>query len=379
MNQMSQMPPPKSRRVLVLQGGGALGAYQAGVYEALTKSNFCPDWIAGISIGAINAAIIAGNAYAERATALQSFWEQMSASLPLRLPLASDEMRKASSGASAAWVATWGVPGFFAPRIPPPFLLPPGTKGATSFYDTTPLRTTLERFVDFGRINAKETRLSLGAVNVQTGLLRYFDNEHQKIGPEHVMASGALPPGFPPVEVDGEYYWDGGVVSNTPLEYVLDEETCDNLLIFQVDLFNASGPLPRTILDVMEREKEIHYASRSRHNTRTALREHEAKMALRSLLMALPEELRNDPNARLLEQLSEERRITVAQLVYRHKPYEGSAKDFEFSRQAMLEHWQAGITDVEHCMKRCEERLHSGPKGSATMVLDARAEEAAVA
>jgi NTE family protein len=376
---MTKLPPSNTRRALVLQGGGALGAYQAGVYEAVMKTDFRPDWIAGVSIGAINAAIIAGNAPEKRIEALQSFWERVSASLPIQLPFGNEQMRASISNASAAWVAAFGVAGFFSPRFPPPFFVPPGASGATSFYDTGPLKATLERLVDFDRINARETRLSLGAVNVQTGMLSYFDNKHRKIGPEHVLASGALPPGFPPVEIDGESYWDGGLVSNTPLEYVLDENENDDLLIFQVDLFNAQGPLPRTILEVIEREKDIQYASRTRHNTKSALQAHEARMALRGLLMALPEELRNDPNAQLLERLANERTVTVAQIIYRNKPYEGSSKDYEFSRQAMLEHWQAGVSDVEHCMHNSEVRLRGRPQKGTTMVVDARDEEGAAA
>ena len=366
--------PSSARRVLVLQGGGALGAYQAGVYEALSESGFCPDWLAGVSIGAINAAIIAGNAREERLEALKTFWEQVSASLPFQLPVGNEQLRAFISGSSAAWVAAFGVNGFFRPRFPPPMLLPSGADGATSFYDTAPLRATLEQLVDFDRINAKETRLSLGATNVRSGRLRYFDNMHHAIGPEHVMASGALPPGFPPIEVDGEYYWDGGVVSNTPLEFVLGEEAGEDLLIFQVDLFKAEGPLPRTILDVVEREKDIHYASRTRHNTERALQSHEARMALRALLKSLPEEFRNRADTQLLEKLAEEPKITVAQLVYRNKPYEGSSKDYEFSRRAMTEHWQAGVSDVAHCMQEHQAKLKCRPEKATMMVANTNSE-----
>jgi len=375
---MSGVPssvPSKAMRVLVLQGGGALGAYQAGVYEALERTGFRPDWIAGVSIGAINAAIIAGNAPEKRLEAFRAFWEQVSASLPFALPFGNELIRSVVSESSAAWVAAFGVKGFFRPRFPPPMLLPSGAGGSTSFYDTAPLRATLERLVDFDRINARETRLSLGAVNVHTGLLRYFDNMHQKIGPQHVMESGALPPGFPAVEVDGEFYWDGGVVSNTPLEFVLDGQPDEDLLIFQVDLFKAEGPLPHTILDVMEREKDIRFASRTRHNTERALQSHEARMALRALLMSLPAELRKAPSAQFLAKLSEERKVTVVQVVYRDKPYEGSSKDYEFSRQAMIEHWQAGLSDVAHCMASHHEKLKCRPEGATMVVSSAREEE----
>ena len=365
---------PSSTRVLVLQGGGALGAYQAGIYEALSKDEFQPDWVAGISIGGINAAIIAGNPPDRRLERLREFWELVSSSLPFNLPFGNEQMREVLSETRAAWIATFGVSGFFKPRVPPALLQLPGTPGAMSFYDTEPLRETLERLVDFDLINAKQTRLSLGAANVQTSELRYFDNTHQKIGPEHVMASGALPPGFPPIEIDGQYYWDGGVVSNTPLEHVLDCETCNDLLIFQVDLFNAHGPLPKTVLDALDREKDIHYASRTIHNTQHMLRRHEYRMALRNLLDLLPEELRDDPNAKVLHEALEERRVSIVQFVYRNKPYEGSSKDYEFSRQAMIEHWQAGIEDAEANCKCHREKMKARP-ATPTMVIEARGDE----
>jgi NTE family protein len=213
-----------ARRVLVLQGGGALGSYQGGVYEGLAEADFRPDWIAGISIGAINAAIIAGNAPENRLARLREFWETASATVPFTLPLPDSTVRTVFNEAAAAWTAAVGVAGFFRPRLPPAMFYPPGSPEALSYYDTAPLRATLERLVDFDRINAKEVRLSLGAVNVRSGQLVYFDNKHQTIGPEHVMASGALPPGFPPIEIEGEHYWDGGVVSNTPLQYVMQNE-----------------------------------------------------------------------------------------------------------------------------------------------------------
>ena len=341
-----------ARRVLVLQGGGALGAYQGGVYEGLAEADFRPDWIAGISIGAINAALIAGNAREDRLTRLRAFWETASAGLPFSLQMPDSTARSFLSEAAAAWTATTGVAGFFRPRLPPAVFYPPGAPEALSYYDTAPLRATLEKLVDFDRINAKDIRLSLGAVNVRTGQLVYFDNEKQRIGPEHVMASGALPPGFPPIEIDGEHYWDGGVVSNTPLQYILQNEPKDDLLIFQVDLFNAHGALPRTLLEASEREKDIRYASRTDHNTDVDMKIHAAKVALRALLAALPEELRTSPNAALLGDLSYENAVTVVKLCYRRKPYEGPSKDFEFSRQTMLDHWRTGLEDLRHAMEK---------------------------
>lgn len=341
----------QAKRVFVLQGGGALGAYQAGVYEVLEKAGFMPDWLAGTSIGAINAALIAGNASNRRVGALRAFWEGVSAGLPLPVPIRNATLRSLISDTNAAWIATAGVPGFFMPRVVPPLFAPPGSASAVSFYDTKPLKSTLESLIDFDRINAKETRLSLGAVDVETGEQHYFDNEKQPIGPQHIMASGALPPGFPPIEVDGRQYWDGGVLSNTPVGHVLSEHRSGDLLIFQIDLFNAKGPLPRTILDAMEREKDIRYASRRRHNVEAVMQLHETRMALRALLDSVPEAQRNTPYVKLLDGVAEEHCVKVVQLIYRRKAFEGSAKDYEFSRATMELHWAAGVADAEHSLR----------------------------
>jgi len=347
-----QQDPCDPERVLVLQGGGALGAYQAGVYEGLAEADFRPDWIAGVSIGAINAALIAGNTRENRLAHLRAFWEGATAVMPFSVEWPNPTIRSLTNEAAAAWSAAAGVAGFFRPRMPPAIFYPPGAPEALSYYDTAPLRETLLKLVDFDRINEKHMRLSLGAVNIRTGQLAYFDNQHQTIGPEHVMASGALPPGFPPIEIDGEHYWDGGVVSNTPLQYVMQGETKQDLVIFQVDLFNAHGQLPRTLLEVAEREKDIRYASRTSHNTDLGLKIHEAKTALRALLEALPPELLSTPNAELLGDMSYENAVTLVKLVYRRKPYEGPSKDYEFSRRTMLDHWAAGLADLRKAMEK---------------------------
>src|SRR6202051_3285984 len=263
--------PAQARRVLVLQGGGALGSYQAGAYQALCHHDFEPEWVAGISIGAINAAIIAGNAPEKRVGRLKEFWEMVSAPVPWNPIVKTDRGRTGFNETSAALIATFGVPGFFTPRIPPAPLWPPGSPQSQSYYDTAPLRKTLEHLVDFDRINDVKTRLSVGAVGVTSGNFCYFDNVQfkklrKKIGPEHIMASGALPPGFPSIEIEGEHYWDGGIASHTPLDYVLDEEVKTDLLIFQVDLFSARGPLPVSLLEAAGREKDIRFSSRTRTN-----------------------------------------------------------------------------------------------------------------
>lgn len=352
-------------RVLVLQGGGALGAYQAGVYEGLAAADEHPDWIAGISIGAINAALIAGNPPEKRVTQLRAFWEKITAGVTADPWLPGDQVRAMFNTASAYWTAAVGVKGFFTPRIPPPSFYPPGAPEALSVYDTAPLKKTLETFADFDLINAKKTRLSVGAVNIRTGNFAYFDNMTQRIGPEHIMASGALPPGFPPVVIDGEHYWDGGLVSNTPLQYVLDHEHTHDLTIYQVDLFSAQGALPRSLEEAAEREKDIRYSSRTRMNTDAGLRERTLRAAFANLLKKLPKSLENDPDLAVLKAATQENALTVVQLIYRDKPYEGGTKDYEFSRKTMLEHWTAGVDDARKTMAHRGEIKQKPARGGA--------------
>ncbi|MGH8509115.1 MAG: patatin-like phospholipase family protein, partial [Gammaproteobacteria bacterium] len=289
-------PPPRpasyAKKVgLVLQGGGALGSYQAGVYEALASSPYLPDWVAGISIGAINAALIAGNAPENRVAQLRRFWEGITTQTAwwpagLTGPVATWQR---SAGGLAALL--FGQPGFFAPRPPHEWFLP---TMPTSYYSTAALKETLEQLVDFDRINdAKDTRISVGAVNVRTGRFAYFDSAEIAIRPEHVMASGSLPPGFPPVEIDGEYYWDGGLVSNTPLQYVLDYSPRRSRLTFQVDVFQARGQLPTNLEEVSERDKHNRFSSRTRITTENFRQKHEVRHAINELMEILPPGLRN--------------------------------------------------------------------------------------
>jgi NTE family protein len=363
--------PARAMPVLVLQGGGALGSYQAGAYQALCHHDFEPEWVAGISIGAINAAIIAGNEREQRVPRLKEFWEMVSAPVPWNPVTKGDRARSYFNETSAALIAAFGVPGFFTPRFPPAPLWPQGSPQSQSYYDTSPLRKTLEHLVDFDRINDLKTRLSVGAVGVTSGNFRYFDNYEfkklgKKIGPEHIMASGALPPGFPSVVIEGEHFWDGGIASNTPLDYVLDEETRNDLLIFQVDLFSARGPLPMTILEATEREKDIRFSSRTRMNTDKNKKIHNARMAVRELIGKLPDDLKNDPSVEFLRQAARESTVTVVHLIYRSKNYESSSKDYDFSHVGMVEHWNAGARDV-HLSMRHEEWLER-PQAGETMV-----------
>src|SRR6516164_759556 len=359
--------PATAQRVLVLQGGGALGSYQAGAFQALCNSGFQPDWIAGISIGAVNAAIIAGNEPHKCVDRLKEFWDLVSAPVPWNPVLQTDRGRSIYNETSAAIIATFGVPGFFTPRLPPAPLWPQGSPQSQSYYDTSPLKKTLERLVDFDRINDLKCRLSVGAVGVTSGNFRYFDNlefrrQGKRIGPEHIMASGALPPGFPSIVIEGEHYWDGGISSNTPLDYVLDAETKKDLLIFQVDLFSARGALPETLLEAAEREKDIRFSSRTRMNTDKNRQIHNARRAVRDLIGKLPDGLKNDPSAALLREASKENTVTVVHLIYKSKNYETSSKDYDFSHVAMVEHWEAGVRDVHRSMQHKEwlERPQSG-------------------
>ncbi|MDE2403978.1 MAG: patatin-like phospholipase family protein [Sphingomonadales bacterium] len=334
----------------MLQGGGALGAYQAGVYEALAEAGELPDWIAGISIGAINAALIAGNAPADRLPALRAFWDEASSHLTIPAPAQDGPLRRWFNEGASAFAALAGVPGFFTPRLPGPLLAMPGTAEATSWYDTAPLRKTLAELVDFDRINRAGLRFSAGAVQVLTGNFVYFDNRERVITPDHVMASGALPPGFPAVVIDGEPYWDGGLVSNTPLQYVLDSHRHGDCTVFQVDLFSARGPLPQTLADVAQREKDIRFSSRTRLNTDIARERKRVADAARRLAARLPAQLRDDPDLAILLRHDEAGAISIMHLINRPETCESQGKDYEFSRQTITEHWQAGREDTRRSL-----------------------------
>lgn len=341
----------REKRVLVLQGGGALGAYQAGAFEALAEGGHCPEWVAGISIGAINSALIAGNPPERRCERLKTFWDRVSGHLLLS-PLATDtNSRKLFNEVSAAFVAATGVPGFFEPRFPPAVLNPQGSPEAISFYNTEPLRMTLMELVDFDYLNSGKMRVSVGAVQVETGNLKFFDTAHQEIRPEHIMASGALPPGFPPIVIDGEAYWDGGIVSNTPLQYVLDRAgPRQDMCVFQLDLFSARGPMPETVFDITQREKDIRYSSRTRFNTDVFKELQTMRRAIRRLERKLPEEFKSSLDWRLLSSLGCDAAITIVHLIHRRAVYSTQSNDYEFSRFTIDEHWRDGRADVERTL-----------------------------
>jgi NTE family protein len=352
---------------LVLQGGGALGAYQCGVYEALHGAGVEPGWFAGTSIGAINAAIMAGNAAEQRVERLHEFWNTICEPAGTFAWPSAAAMRDASAwlpanGPLSAWMGALsafgalvqGQRGFFMPRPLLPFAQAPGSAASTSFYDTAPLKATLERLVDFDRINSDGVRLTVGATNVRTGNFRYFDSATERIGPEHIMASGALPPAFPAVLIDGEHYWDGGVVSNTPLEYLLESEPRRDTLVFQVDLWSARGILPKTLLDVLERQKDIQFSSRTRLSTDAVAARQRLRNALGLLIEQippkhLPPELLGDLQPWLCDRV-----FNIIHLIYRAKAYEEQFKDYAFGAIAMREHWTGGFEDMTRSLAHPE-------------------------
>jgi NTE family protein len=347
---------------LVLQGGGALGSYQAGVYQGMAEGRIHPNWVAGISIGALNAAVMAGNPPERRVEQLRAFW-QFICQQPWWPSHHLTSLLGSSQQLPDAW-RTWvdsvestralleGQNGFFVPR--PWHSLGVTSHGphTASFYDTRPLRATLERFADFDRINrSSEMRVSVGAVNVRTGNFVYFDNTERTLRAEHFMASGALPPGFPAVEIDGEFYWDGGLVSNTPLYYVLTAKPRRDTLIFQIDLWSASGELPNDLLQVSVRQKDIQYSSRTRLVTTAMQDEQNYRRLLHEALARIPESERSSAWYQRAEQVACIARRNVIHLIYRGKPYESYAKDYQFGMLTMNEHWSTGLSDMQETLQ----------------------------
>lgn len=346
----------------------------------LAGASYQPDYVAGVSIGAINAAIIVGNKPGDRLERLRAFWERASSGNPagyiFSQMMGAVVPRIYMNALNAEHVAVTGAPGFFSIRIPPPYLRAPGTPGATSYYDTEPLRATLKELVDFKLLNSGAVRLAVGAVNVRTGDQVYFDNTERELRPEHIMASGALPPGFPAIEIDGELYWDGGVVSNSPLQYVLENHDRDaNSTIFQFDLFGSAGKAPECIWDIDKREKEIRFSSRSRYTTDRVAESLKLRAAMNRIYSKLPEELKESADVRLLMQAAHPGKMTIVHLIYRTEAYELSSQDYEFSINSMREHWEAGVKDAELAMHdgRLVDRKNSSDD---LVIIDAAADKA---
>jgi NTE family protein len=336
---------------LVLQGGGALGAYQAGIYQALHEAGLRPDTVAGVSIGGINGAIIAGNPPERRVQRLRDFWEGVTARPVSLLPADGDAARRATNIWSALLTTTLGQPGFFTPYPINPWVSPRGAKTATAFYDTTPLRETLLRLVDFDLLNSGAVRYAAGSVNVLNGNFAYFDSTQSRILPEHVMASGALPPAFPAIQIGTDHYWDGGLVSNTPLQHVLDNAACLHMLIFQVDLFSARGTIPRDMDDVLARQKDIQFSSRTRLVTDYFRDKHDRDLTLKKLLAKIPEDQLDADERALKARLAHMPEATILELIYQQAAYETQAKDYEFSAWSMREHWNSGYLDTQRTLR----------------------------
>jgi NTE family protein len=355
----ARTPPPAfeltdflahERRILLLQGGGALGAYHGGVFEGIAEAGFAPDWVVGISIGAINAALIAGNPPQRRVERLHEFWHRVSAQAPFVLPPVMDFARPTMNRMAAASAMFFGIPGFFRPRVPPPQFAVPGTLAAMSYYDTEPLRETLDELVDFDRVNSGDVRLSLGAVNARTGESVYFDTPTHRITASHVMASGALPPGFPPVEIDGEFYFDGGIMSNTPLQYAARDFRM-NALIVTVDLFSGLGGLPQNLDQVQERVKDIQFQSKTRFSYEQVRAIEEMRSTLADVIAKLPAKLRADPQVKKLEAISRRGPLSVVHLVNRCDTKSSDFKDYEFSRATVEDLWAAGRDDAQTVLR----------------------------
>jgi NTE family protein len=357
------LPPPRlphnpwrphdcDRIALVLQGGGALGAYQAGVYQGLHEAGLEPDWVAGVSIGAINSAIIAGNMPDQRLARLREFWENVTSRRVWMYTPDGDTPRKLRNAYSTALTTLYGQPSFFEPNFPGPWYSLRGAKTATSYYDSAPLRETLLRLVDFDLLNSGLTRYASGAVNVTNGNFAYFDNARTEIQPEHVMASAALPPAFPMVHIGTDAYWDGGLVSNTPLQHLADNAGHNNVLIFQVDLFSARGALPRDMYEVLGRQKDIQFSSRTRLVTDNLMRRHRQNRLLKRTLDGLADETLDEEQLEAKHRLSDMPQLTILQMIYQQAAYEGQAKDFEFSGTSMREHWDSGYRDTKRTLRR---------------------------
>jgi NTE family protein len=353
------IPAELGQVVLVLQGGGALGAYQAGVYQALHEAGIEPDWVIGTSIGAINASLIAGNAPAARVPRLREFWRRVehgpflhaTAQLPL----------------IGSWLASWGtmtggIPAFFAPHWPAFAGLQTRLGAeAAGYYSTAPLRATLAELVDFPRLEQGAPRLSVGAANLRTSEMRYFDSRDTKLGVDHVMASGALPPAFPAVRVDGDLYWDGGILSNTPVEAVFDDYPRHNSVVFAVHIWNPHGPDPDTIWQVLGRQKDIQYSSRARSHIVRQKQLHRLRHVVAELARRLPEQERRKPEVADLAGYGCLTRMHVIRLLAPPIEGEDHMKDIDFSSTGIAARWQAGYADTQRVLAQAPWRAPFEP------------------
>src|SRR5471030_268346 len=349
---LNKLNPAGLRVVLVLQGGGALGAYQAGVFHALHEHGLAPDWVVGTSIGAINAALIAGNRPEERLVRLKQFWEKISHPDPTDMTRVSDQQRRSNIWMQTMDTMLRGVSGFFKPR---PFSLFPAGMAVeaeqASYYDTSELGETLERLIDFDYLNAPGgVRLTVNALKVTCGSLTGFDNTERDLSADHIRASGALPPGFPAVRIDGDLYWDGGLYSNTPLETVLDDNEHVDTLCFMVDLWNADGPEPTTLEEVQTRQKDVSFASRSTRHLQDYVATHKLKQKLRALYAELTEQAKSEQGRQDLAGLGGDSTLHVVRLAYAGRDWNMAAKDINFSKGSIEWRWEQGYQDAQRAI-----------------------------
>ncbi len=342
--------------VLVLQGGGALGAYQVGVYQALHEAGIEPEWVIGTSIGAINGALIAGNQPADRLDRLQDFWNLIEQRAPLSfsaLPGLYLDWLGSGSLLSNLGTVTRGIPSFFEPNLA-------ALRGArasvgveeASYYTTAPLRETLGELVDFDCLQSHQTRLTVGAVNACSGKMRYFDSRDETLSADHIMASGALPPAFPAVRIDGEPYWDGGIYSNTPIEAVLDDKPRRNSLIFAVNMWHQDGPEPESIWQVMNRQKDIQFASRADSHIARQKQIHRLRHIIQELTDELPAARRASAKVKALAAWGCRTTMHVAHLIAPRLDGEDNTKDIDFSPAGVTARREAGYADTLRMIER---------------------------
>lgn len=327
-----------------------MGAYQAGAYEGLAEAGIEVEWVVGLSIGAINASLIAGNEPERRVERLREFWQRVSEG-PFIAPAALEPFRPVFERMYVAGAATFGVPGFFSPRVPSPYAATAGTQGALSFYDSAPLAQTLAELVDFDLVNRDRVRLSLGAVDVRSGERVYFDNARVALSAAHVAASSALPPAFAPVEIDGDFYWDGGLASGSAVWYVFDEAPHAGALVLQLDLFDSRGDVPQDMEQVQERAKDIQYASKQRLSWERIREREELRGSLRRVLERLPPELHRDDDVRRLARISAAPSLRWVRLVNRRTSNSSPFKDADYSRATVNELWNAGREDIRSTLR----------------------------
>lgn len=346
-------PAPDRHIVYFLQGGGALGSYQMGVCEKLLQSGYHPDWVIGTSIGAINAAIIAGNPPEKRIAQLHAFWDSIATPpSPFDGMDSHGPFRQAENLWASMMCLSAGQPHFFAPRVVNPWLVQKAPLDELSFYDTTPLKENLAQLIDFDFLNTKseqQVRLTLSAVHLEDGSSVYFDNTKEIIGPEHIMASGALPPGFPAIKIEGQYYWDGGLSYITPLSVLFDAKISGDLLCFMVDLFAAREETPSNVFEILIRKKDLQFANHYRHMLHYFCEIYHFRHALLELCADDPQ-LKNHPIYEKLESASLFT-LNIVRFHYRNGPEDLWSKDFEFSPKTLKERFHTGIADVERALQ----------------------------